>query len=137
MKISRPFHLGATLCALIAVTGCSANHYTVFRKIDLGNSSRVVSGSPDPSGNSSKSLVSIDAKQRTVVFNGKRSCAEPSPDVFAVIAQSLSTGGTFSKSANPASLAAAFNVAFGSAEQGSTIPRTQTVNMLRELMYRT
>ncbi|MGN2248417.1 hypothetical protein ACFWZ3_17215 [Frateuria sp. GZRR35] len=67
----------------------------------------------------------------------RRFCAEPSPDVFSVVAQSLSAGGTLSKGADPATLQAALNAAFSSSEQGSTIPRTQTVNMLRELMYRT
>lgn len=112
------------LFGLLAVlTGCSANFHTVFRKTALDGKS--------------KTLVALDAKQRTVVGNGEKICAEPSPDVFAVIAQSLSAGGTFAKSADPASVQAALNLAFGSAEQGSTIPRTQTVNMLRDLMYRT
>lgn len=67
----------------------------------------------------------------------RRFCAEPSPDVFSVVAQSLTAGGSLSKGTDPATLQAALNAAFSSAEQGSTIPRTQTVNMLRELMYRT
>jgi len=115
--------LGGLLGLLTALAGCSANFHTVFRKTALD-------GEP-------KTLIALDAKQRTVVGNKDKVCAEPSPDVFAVIAQSLSTGGTFAKSANPASLQAALNIAFGSAEQGTTIPRTQTVNMLRDLMYRT
>ena len=122
MDLSMLRRLCPALCLTLVLAGCSGNHYTVFRKVPIEGS---------------KSVVSMDAKQRTVVFNNDKSCVEASPDVFAVIAQSLSTGGTFSKSANPASVSAALNVAFGSAEQGSTIPRTQTVNMLRELMYRT
>lgn len=128
MRRTPTFHLIAALCLSAALAGCSANFHTVFRKVDLGGATKETAA---------RTLVSIDAKQRTIMVNGNKSCAEPSPDVFAVIAQSLSTGGTFGKSANPASMQAALNIAFGSAEQGSTIPRTQTVNMLRDLMYRT
>lgn len=95
------------------------------------------------------SIVTVDAKQRAIVFGTSRRmvgdvvvevpryCAEPSPDVFSVVAQALSAGGTLGRSADPKSMELALNAAFSSAEQGSTIPRTQTVNMLRELMYRT
>jgi hypothetical protein len=136
--------MGLALCLFAALAGCNANFHTVFRKVDVPAHEKITTTTDlknntkvEISEDKSKSLVAVDAKQRAIVFNGNKSCAEPSPDVFAVIAQSLSTGGTFSKSANPASLSAALNVAFGSAEQGTTIPRTQTINMLRELMYRT
>jgi hypothetical protein len=123
MRLSASLRLATVCCLLAALAGCSANFHTVFRKTALDGET--------------KTLVAVDAKQRVIVANGGKTCAEPSPDVFAVIAQSLSAGGTFSKAANPASVQAALNLAFGSAEQASTIPRTQTVNMLRELMYRT
>lgn len=92
-----------------------------------------------------RSVVTVDAKQRAIqygqVTTGKGTieafCAEPSPDVFSVVAQALSAGGTLGRSADPKTMELALNAAFSSAEQGSTIPRTQTVNMLRELMYRT
>lgn len=57
--------------------------------------------------------------------------------MFSVVAQALSGGGSFGRNADPVSVEAALNAAFSSSEQGSTIPRTQTINMLRELMYRT
>ncbi|MBX9803511.1 MAG: hypothetical protein K2Y04_12195 [Caulobacteraceae bacterium] len=57
--------------------------------------------------------------------------------MFSVVAQALSGGGSFGRSADPVAVEAALNAAFSSSEQGSTIPRTQTINMLRELMYRT
>lgn len=96
-------------------------------------------------------VITVDAKQRAILSahrllgaDGKPNsasvrafCSEPSPDVFSVIAQSLSAGGSFGKTANPASLDIALNLAYSSAENGSTIPRTQTINMLRELMFRT
>ena len=102
-------------------------------------------------------VISLDAKQRAVLTSerpvsevvlkadGKAEkvfvktyrafCAEPSPDVFSVLSQALSASGSFGKDAT--SVNAALQAAFGSTETGSTIPRTQTINMLRELMYRT
>ncbi len=131
----------AVIAAALVVlsSGCSTS---IFRSVDLGEKSRI---------------TSIDAKQRVILAGTERSsepnsterndgakvervrrfCAEPSPDVFSVVAQALSAGGTFGRGADPATLQVALNAAFSSAEQGSTIPRTQTVNMLRELMYRT
>lgn len=96
-------------------------------------------------------IITVDAKQRAILVGSKdlknaegqttksirQFCSEPSPDVFSVVAQALSAGGTFGKSADPKSVELALNAAFSSAEQGSTIPRTQTINMLRELMFRT
>ncbi len=118
----------------IAVSACSANHNSVYRYKGL-------SGNRD-------AIILVDAKQRAVLSrvvaktNGnsnaiRRFCSEPSPDVFSVIAQSLGAGGSFGRSADPATLELAFNLAFSSSEAGSTIPRTQTINMLRELMFRT
>jgi hypothetical protein len=125
----------------VLLSGCTANHNTAFRMRNLEGTDPV--------------LFSMDAKQRAIIvsnyqtFVGKnangvetteltrRFCSEPSPDVFSIMAQSLGAGGSFGKSGDPASIEAAFNLAFSSAEQGSTIPRTQTVNLLRELMFRT
>ena len=130
------------LAGLMLLSACGANHNTVFRQ-------SVVSASE-------ASIITVDAKQRmmlsaivpvvqqapgdtdeTVTVQQQRFCAEPSPDVYSVMAQALSAGGTFGRNADPTTVQAAINAAFSSAEQGSTIPRTQTVNMLRELMYRT
>ena len=133
------------ICLLILLTAlvlaaCGANHHSIYRHQNIGDSSA--------------SLTSIDAKQRVIMTSASepkdsssassgvdqstfRYCAEPSPDVFSVIAQSLSAGGTFGQQASPASVEATLNAVFSSAEQGSTILRTQTINMLREIMYRT
>lgn len=126
----------AACCAALALSGCSANYNTAFRIRQI-----------DPSS----SAIVVDAKQRALLTslvprnaNGppnpqaiRRFCSEPSPDVYSVIAQALGAGGSFGQTADPASIEAAFNLAFSTAEQGSTIPRTQTVNMLREMMFRT
>ncbi len=91
--------------------------------------------------------ISVDARQRFLLISEatkrssgasyKKYCAEPSPDVFSVIGQAASANGSFGKSGSPASVNAAVQAAFSSSEVGSTIPRTQTINMLREMMYRT
>lgn len=133
--MSRIVFKGLSLfAATLLLAACGANRNSIFRyqKID-----------PTQSG-----IITVDAKQRAILVGGKQTtaadgtnirqfCSEPSPDVFSVVAQALSAGGTFGKSADPKSIELALNAAFSSAEQGSTIPRTQTVNMLRELMFRT
>ncbi len=123
-----------TLALTLLLVACSANHKSIYRH-------EVVAGKA--------SITLTDAKQRAILSNlppseaaksseqYQRFCAEPSPDVFAVIAQSLSVGGSFGQQADPKAIELAINAAFASSEQGSTIPRTQTISMLRELMYRT
>lgn len=128
------------ITATLLLSACGANHHSIFRyqKID----------STQPA------IVTVDAKQRAILVGTEETttgegearetthkirqfCSEPSPDVFSVVAQALSAGGTFGKSADPKAVELALNAAFSSAEQGATIPRTQTINMLRELMFRT
>jgi hypothetical protein len=122
----------ATIAVAPLVLACSANHHSIFRN--------------QPLDGEKPSITTIDAKQRAILYlkaKGKRReeiqrfCSEPSPDVFSVVAQALTAGGSFGKTADPKSLEATLNAAFSTAEQGSTIPRTQTINMLRELMFRT
>lgn len=78
-------------------------------------------------------VVTIDAYQRNMVFanreDGLRVCAEAAPDTFAAISASLAASGDVVK--KQASLAAAIS------QSGATIERTQTINLLRESMYRT
>jgi hypothetical protein len=125
--------LGAmAAAALLGLSGCSANHHSIFRHQQVATNPTV---------------TLVDAKQRAILSAGPkkigsdnevtRFCAEPSPDVFAVIAQALSGGASFGRSSDPKTVEAALNAAFSSSEQGSTIPRTQTSNVLREVMFRT
>lgn len=118
----------------IILSACGAAHHSIFRN------RTVRSDGP--------SIIAVDAKQRTILAvphpregatreQQMRMCAEASPDVFSVIAQSLSATGSFEQTPDPASVRAAASIAASTSEQGSTIPRTQTINMLRELMYRT
>ncbi|WP_336978801.1 hypothetical protein [Altererythrobacter fulvus] len=141
-------------CALllggILLSGCVANNKVAFRKKELSNEVDQV--------------IAIDAKQRAILTTQgekkttiirseaadgtvrqeeltsefRRFCAEPSPDVFSVLAQSFSASGSFGQEASdPKAVQAAMQAAATSNETGSSIPRTQTMNMLRELMYRT
>ena len=120
------------------LNGCGANYYAVH-KLDQFPLDK-------------PAVLSVDAKQRFLISNVeqpvnsgtktdyemlRRFCAEPSPDVFTVLGQAASAGGSFGKSANPGSMDIALNGAFSSSETGSTIARTQTINMLKEMMYRT
>lgn len=115
------------VCIVVSISACSANHHSIFRHKKIGGSS----------------ITMIDAKQRAILSGEittdgpRRFCSEPSPDMFTVIAQAFSGGGTFGSSADPKMLELALNTAFSTSEQGATIPRTQTINMLRELMFRT
>ncbi|HEY0313085.1 MAG TPA: hypothetical protein VGC56_11395 [Allosphingosinicella sp.] len=84
--------------------------------------------------------LTVDAKQRstyTTLSGGQvRLCAEAAPDVFSALSASasgdigldLSNGGTASGRAR---------AAMAVAEAAGTIERTQTINLLRESMYRT
>ena len=64
-----------------------------------------------------------------------RSCAQPSPDVFTVLGYSAAAGMSRDKNADGKALNAELATALS--QTGSTISRTQTVNLLRESMYRT
>ncbi|MFA5353202.1 MAG: hypothetical protein WC291_03150 [Thermodesulfovibrionales bacterium] len=133
------------LLSIMFLGGCSANHYSIHREDHLDSDESMV--------------IAVDAKQRLLLSNVitrttearsttdpaaakllttekiRRYCAEPSPDVFSVLSQAASGGGSFGQTAN--SMNIALQAAFSSSEAGSTIPRTQTINMLKEMMYRT
>lgn len=134
--------------------GCSANHHSIYRSrtldavaaqvVTIDAKQRAILTMPPVSTQTTTTTTTTLADGSANVVSttalseaGRRFCSEPSPDVYAVIAQALSAGGSFGQTADPASLEAALNLAFGSSEQGASIPRTQTVNMLRELMFRT
>jgi hypothetical protein len=80
-------------------------------------------------------LKGVVAKQGTE--NGNldivRFCAEPPPDVFTAIASSLGLEASFSQAS---AKDAAAKLASTISENAATIERTQTVNILREAMYR-
>lgn len=85
-------------------------------------------------------IVTVDAKQRHLLISPEltiannspefvrwRMCAEAAPDVFSAYAASLAAKGDKSGG----------QLSFGGSETAATIERTQTVNLLRESMYRT
>lgn len=88
-------------------------------------------------------IVTIDAKQRAILSSSikdskdtdpiVRFCAEPQPDVFTAIASSLGAEASVSQSEK---LDITARLASTMSENASTIERTQTVNVLREVMYR-
>lgn len=94
-------------------------------------------------------ITAVDAKQRLVYSQRpepknanqdpsfRRFCAEPSPDVFSVLSQAASGSGNFTAGADAKGANAALQGAFSNSETGATIPRTQTNNLLREMMFRT
>jgi hypothetical protein len=89
-------------------------------------------------------IVSIDVKQRALLTSPNRQegakvdlrfCAEPPPDVFTALAASLGAEASVSKG-TAADTAMAAKLATSLSENASTIERSQTVNILREAMYR-
>ena len=122
--------------AMTALAGC-ANLNSINHRFDI----------PDDSPHA----ITVDARQRGIISNNVRIiegtgdnareverltiCAEQYPDVYTVLGGAL--GGSFSLiPADPSpQLQAAVNGAFN--ETGSGIQRTQTVNILREMMFRT
>jgi hypothetical protein len=75
-----------------------------------------------------KETVAKDRNPEIVRF-----CAEPPPDVFTALASSLGAEATVSQST---STEVAAKLAATISENAATIERTQTVNILREAMYR-
>jgi hypothetical protein len=85
-------------------------------------------------------LIAMDAKQRNMRMvpdgeNGWRLCAEAAPDVFTAL--STSAAADFALTKTDAEKRAEARGAFALAEAAGTIERTQTINLLRESMYRT
>jgi hypothetical protein len=113
------------------VGGCGANHNSIFRTF---------SSDAENAGDLRLSAFVIDAKQRAVIAKTRKGqgyiyCVEPSPDAFSVLSSSLSAKGRFSQSA--ADTDAVSELARTMSESGSTISRTQTIQILRESLYRT
>jgi hypothetical protein len=93
-------------------------------------------------------VIFTDAKQRAIFntrvreyvgkskFDSQRYCSEPAPDAFSAFSSSLSGDAAASglKGASPDLKARA---AIAISESAATIERTQTINLLRESMFRT
>ncbi|QIG55159.1 hypothetical protein G6N82_14285 [Altererythrobacter sp. BO-6] len=80
--------------------------------------------------------MTVDAKQRHLVMVEHPDekimvCAEAAPDAFAAFGSSFSFKGLLGATSNDVNAANAF------ASTAATIERTQTVNLLREMLYRT
>jgi hypothetical protein len=124
--------LGFALSICLLLCGCGAQWNTAFRNRNI------------PIG--SASVITVDAKQRHVLIQPDveadpsgpsptrlRMCAEPAPDVFAVIAAS----GSGSIGFDAKSQTGQGGLSISASEAGATIERTQTINLLRESFYRT
>lgn len=79
-------------------------------------------------------VITMDAKQRNLLVTRDtegqwRMCAEAAPDVFSALSASASLDADVTTKSGRAAAAVA--------EAAGTIERTQTVNLLRESMYRT
>lgn len=121
-----------------------AAHLSLLLLIALGGCGRLTSiYRSDTIPPQKPHLVSIDAKQRTVLTapvkdaNGAtaaiRFCAEAPPDVFTALAASVGAEASTGQGADPA---VAAKLATSIAENAATVERSQTVNVLREVMYR-
>lgn len=126
--------IGLLFVASLVLAGCTG---AIYRQSPIQGSAPVA--------------ISVDARQRVLISQldqavpavagaavdptFRRFCAEPSPDVFTVLGVSASGGASFSQDTKGVN--AALQAAFSSSETGTTIARTQTINMLREMMFRT
>ena len=136
--------LASTALCAILLTGCGANHNSIYRTHEFDPGAGYGS-SEDPVTN----IAMIDAKQRAIISNyvvarkrkdkedipaGIRVCAEAGADAFSVLSSSIAASGTYSDG----STEAAANLATSVNEIGTTIGlRTQTIQVLRDIMYRT
>lgn len=108
------------LCAL-ATSGCAALN-TVHWKFGGPGESEVFTTDA-----MQRHLIMIKDENKQVV----KVCAEASPDAMSVFSTALATRGNFSGVDKAAELG------LGLGQTASTIERTQTINLLRESMYRT
>ena len=110
------------LVMLFAMSGC-AQLTSIYR------SENVPKDSPH--------LVSVDAKQRVILSNEVEKalafCTEPPPDVFMALAASLGAEVSVARGGDPSTAA---KLATTISENAATIERSQTINILRESMYR-
>lgn len=126
-------------CVLLAlvVAGCS-NKGVIFKHQSLAYGS---------------SVTTMDARQRAVIANAyerigeakgnkffMRTCAEPFPDIFAVVSSSLTAGldaDATTEAGKLATLQIGGQLAHALRESGAAIERSQTVNLLAMSLYRT
>lgn len=120
-----------SLCAIVALSGC-ANANSIWRNESMLRSKDGIS------------ITSMDARQRTLIAsrnahptdgNPLQYCAEQAPDVFAVLASSFRADGALSVS--PEAREAKAAIASAMSETASTIARTQSLNLITQLLYRT
>lgn len=124
-----------TIAALLFFSGCSAKSPSIYQVTSLPTNK--------------PSVITMDAKQRSILnmpyksgkgnneFILSRFCAEPSPDVFTALASSFSLDSGLSADVASQTGELALKIASTVAENAATIERTQTINILRESMYRT
>lgn len=111
---------GCAFSIILSLGGCST---VIHKEFSLGDEAN--------------KALSVDAQQRLVFVTHRENseknrqviCAEPSPDVFAALAASTSGGADFGGK----KLEFASSIAQSAAELG---PRTQTIQLLRDGLYR-
>ncbi len=116
-------------CMLIAISCVGCASFTTYHNADRVPGKRA-------------NAIFIDAKQRALLTspsNGDeggilRFCAEPSPDIFSAISSRLGLSAVIGREKTRNDLSAELQQAFS--ENAATIGRTQTLNVLREMMYR-
>ena len=118
------FHIMGVVILTAASTGCSSIIHEKFS----------VDGTPAQS-------LSIDARQRVILVTNKGGkhgsevhkfhvvCAEPSPDMFSTIASSLGANAAVAEK----SVGISSSLVEGAVKMG---PRTQTIQLLRDGLYR-
>lgn len=141
---------------LLWLGACSANNNSIFRTYEVGDEKiglidakqrAILSNKRKKTTRTDRRTTNVDTTEpesrktevveesTTVQEPLTRFCVEPSPDVFTVLSSSLAVSGAFQSDAVSQSVAA--NLAAEISEAGATISRTQTIQTLRELMYRT
>ena len=138
-KIGQKVTISPCFIALLTLSAC-ANQHAVFRQNTISSGRPVV--------------ITEDAKQRNLFMlpevsspqmgqptsgapakTGWRVCAEASPDVFSALSTSAAADLGFGEGTSGTEARA--KAAFAIAEAAGTVERTQTINLLRESMYRT
>lgn len=125
MSRQKGLTLTSSLAVLALLAGGCANQTTAYRTQRLGDSPMV---------------ITTDAYQRHLLMipDGAgqwRTCAEAAPDVFS--AMSGSGGGDLGFNSSGPGTEAQARASMAVAQSAATAERTQTINLLRESMFRT
>ena len=128
--------IATVLAAMSLLTAACANENSIFRNSPLGGQRpRVITEDAKQRNTYIVPEYVWDTDKKNQFITNWRICAEAAPDVFSALSTSAGADVGFAQTGTDTEAAAKLAIAI--AESAGTIERTQTINLLRESMYRT